>query len=106
MKGWVLRKMDEEFKVGVGFATLGTLCILIATFLKNYQLMWIEISIGGFLITGFLMVFNSALILFGGLVGINWDKEKFAKFIVGFSIVIFFFTSLLLLVSYIYNLVA
>jgi hypothetical protein len=93
--------MDDEFDAGVGFATMGSICIVIATFLKNLSLHNPNYIIVGFLLSGFLMVFSSASCMLIALLKLNWDEENFIRFIIKSSIIVFFISSLTLLISYV-----
>jgi len=97
--------MDDEFEISVGFAAIGSLCIFIGTtIIDKFNLFLLKEIVAGFLITGFSMIFLSAAVLFGGMVNLDWDKENFLFFVGRIAIVIFFFTSFLLGLSYIASL--
>ncbi len=97
--------MEEEFKASVGLATIGSLCVLIATFLPNSNFdkgyFNEEVVIKGFILTGFLMIFLSSIFILGGIIGTNWDREKFIKIVFGFTGLIFFVVSIALLYGFI-----
>ena len=97
--------MKEDFDISVGFAAIGSLCIFIATIiLDKLNIYFLKEIVGIFYFTGFSMVFSSAAILFVGMVKLDWKKEKFIILMTRLSVIIFFFGSFSLGLSYIISL--
>jgi len=94
--------MDEDFEICVGFATIGSFCIIIATLITDkLQIPGIEEISAGFLIAGFLMVFSISSLLLSAMIDWKFGEEKLCVWSAKIAVIALFISSLFLMINYI-----
>ena len=94
--------MEDYLQEGFGFATLGSICILIATLISDKLLIsGIKETVGGFILAGFLLIFSVSLLLLSDLLNWKFGKEQLSLWFLWAGIFVLFLSSLFLLIGYV-----
>lgn len=93
--------MDNCLEEGFGFATLGSICILIATLIVDkLGIAGIKETAGGFILAGFMFIFGVSSMFLGYTM--NWEnlRDRLSLWSILVGIVTLFISSLVLVINY------